>query len=390
MQKFSFQVLKKDKNSSARLGKITTQHGVINTPSFSPVATRATVRGLDIKDLKDAKSQVVLANTYHLYLRPGTKIISEFGGFAPFMKWDGPTITDSGGYQVSFLWDKSKSKENENVGKVLKITDEGAWFLSYLDGAKHLLTPEKSMEIQKALGADIIMALDQPQGKDYSPKKSKEAFNRTFLWEERSLKAWKDLKTNQALYGIVQGGTDKKLRRESLKFILSLDFPGIAMGGEAIGSDPKVTSKSLDFTLDLMPDSKPVHALGLGGGPEGIFNAVERGIDTFDNTGITRMARCGLLFLYPEDGGNLKNKFRIDVTKSRYADSKNSVSKVCGCIACTNYSLAYIHHLIISKEITGLRLASIHNVYFINDLMEQIRESISEGNFQELKKYWLK
>lgn len=390
MDKFSFKIEKKDKKTAARAGIINTPHGKIMTPAFSPVATRAVVRTLDIDDLKKAKSQVVLANTYHLYLRPGTKTISKFGGFAKFMKWEGPTITDSGGYQVSFLWNKSKVVEKENLGKVINISDEGAIFSSYIDGARHLLTPEKSMQIQKILGADIIMAFDQPLGKNDSEKLLKEAYRRTFLWEERSLVAWKKLKTNQALYGIVQGGIDKDLRRRSLKFILDLDFPGIAMGGEAIGADPKVTSDSLDYTLDLMSDIKPVHALGLGGGAQGILEAVARGIDTFDNTSITRMARCGLLFISPSDGGNIKNKFRLDISKSKYEDVKLSISKTCGCYACQTYSAGYIHHLMVSGELTGLRLASIHNIYFINDLMENIRSAILGGNFTDLKKYWLR
>lgn len=388
MKKFSFKIVKKDEETKARAGVITTVHGEILTPAFSPVATRASVKTLDIRDLKEAKSQVVLSNTYHLYLRPGVEVIESFGGFAPFMGWDGPTITDSGGYQVSFLWDKAKKDEKDFEAKVIKISDEGAIFSSYIDGAKHLLTPEKSMEIQKSLGADIIMAFDQPLGKDFSDKKIKEAFERTLKWEERSFIHWKKIKSNQALYGIVQGGTDKNLRRESLNFILKMGFPGIAMGGETIGFDPKVTAESLDTIADLLPDDKPLHALGLGGGPEGIFEAVERGMDTFDNTGITRMARTGLLFIYPEDGGNLKNKFRFDIKRKIYKDIKEPISKTCKCETCKKYSASYLHHLFISNEITGLRLATIHNVFFINNLMERIRESIISSDFSDLKKIW--
>lgn len=388
---FTYEVIQKDKKTKARAGVITTPHGKILTPAFSPVATRASVKTLDIQDLKVAKSQVVLSNTYHLYLRPGTKIIKKFGGFAPFMGWDGPTITDSGGYQVSFLWPhkKDKNEEFESEAKVVKITDKGAVFASYIDGTKHLLTPEKSMEIQKDLGADIIMAFDQPLGKNYSPKKAKEAFERTLAWETRSFNHWEKIKSNQALFGIVQGGVDISLRRKSLEFILKTGFPGIAMGGETIGHDPKITNASLDTVVDLLPDNKPVHALGLGGGPEGIFGAVERGVDTFDNTGITRMARTGLLFFYPEDGGNRLNKFRQDIKSYKYKNVKRAFSKVCGCFTCKNYSAAYLHHLLRSNELLGLRLATIHNVYFINDLMEKIRGSIISGNFGGLRARWL-
>lgn len=390
MKNFSFKIIAKDTKTHARAGVITTDHGQILTPAFSPVATRSSVKTLDIRDLTEAKSQVILSNTYHLYLRPGTKLLDEVGGFAKFMGWNGPTITDSGGYQVSFLWDKAKDREHDFEAKVLKIDDYGATFISYIDGQRHLLTPEKSMEIQKSLGADIIMAFDQPLPKVVTPKKAKEAFDRTIRWEERSFNHWKKIKSKQALYGIVQGGTDESLRRKSLEFILKTDFPGIAMGGETIGSDPKITAQSLDTIVDLLPDDKPLHALGLGGGPEGIFEAIERGADTFDNTGITRMARTGILFISPEDGGNIENKFRFDIKKKNYREIKLPIGKDCKCYTCINFSTAYVHHLLVSGEITGLRLATIHNVFFVNDLMEQIRQSIINGEFSELKNFWLK
>ncbi|HBL52283.1 MAG: hypothetical protein A3D24_01405 [Candidatus Blackburnbacteria bacterium RIFCSPHIGHO2_02_FULL_39_13] len=402
---FSFKILRKDNITCARVGTIFTPHGAIQTPAFSPVATRATVKTLDPSDLINAGSQVVLANTYHLYLRPGIKIIEDFGGFAPFMKWDGPTITDSGGYQVSFLWspsakasvgqDTSGQESVLDSGRVAKITDEGATFISHIDGARHLLSPEKSMEIQHSLAADIIMALDQPLGKDFSEKKKREAFERTLRWEERSFVRWNELETKrkkgtfQALYGIMQGGINKDQIRKSLEFILVTGFPGIAAGGETIGTDPMLTSRTLDLVSDLLPDDKPLHALGLGGGPEGIFEAVERGVDTFDNTSITRQARSGLLFLYPEDGGKVENKFRMDIKKSKFKDIKEPFSKVCNCYSCSNFSAAYLHHLIISGELLGLRLASIHNVHFINDLMKKIREAILNGDFIQLKREWI-
>jgi len=395
MNEFIFSLLAKSKESRARAGVIKTPHGEIKTPAFSPVATRASVRALDNEDLLDTKSQVVLANTYHLYLRPGIEVIEKFGGFGPFMKWDGPTITDSGGYQVSFLWDKGKGQGEESGARVVSISDSGAKFQSHIDGSLHLLTPEKSMAIQKVLGADIIMALDQPLGEGISEKKAKEAFARTLKWEERSYIAWKKQEesrkdgTFQALYGITQGGTDEKLRRQSLDFVLKMGFCGIAIGGESIGSDPEITAKTLDTIVDFLPSDKPAHALGLGGGPEGIFEAVERGMDTFDNTGITRMARCGLLYIYPEDGGKKGNKFRVDIGKSVYASDEKPISKLCDCYTCRNFSRAYVHHLIVSGEILGLRLTTIHNIHFINDLMKRIRASIVDNNFSELKQDWL-
>lgn len=383
---FSFKVQKIDQKTRARAGIISTPHGKIKTPAFSPVATRASVRALDPADLKKCKSQVVLANTYHLYLTPGIEIIQKFGGFAPFMKWQGPTITDSGGYQVSFLWGESKE---EKAGRVIKITDKGALFSSHIDGSRHLLTPEKSMEIQYALGADIIMAFDQPLGKKHSEKQKIQAFERTLKWEERSFAAWKKLGSRQALYGITQGDTDKALRRKSLQFILDTGFPGIAMGGESIGNDPKITAETLDTVADLLPDDKPLHALGLGGGPEGIFAGVARGVDTFDNTSITRLARNGWLFINPEDGGNPKNKFRIDLNKKKFAEDKKPISVHCDCYTCKNFSKAYLHHLFNTRELLVLRLASIHNIYFVNTLMERIRKSIISGDFKNLAKVWL-
>lgn len=391
-QNFSFKVEKSDSKTRARRGIIFTPHGKIQTPAFSPVATRATVKTLDPSDLMLTGSQVVLANTYHLYLQPGTKVIKEFGGFAPFMKWDGPTITDSGGYQVSFLWSPGGDKDKE-AAKVVRITDEGALFFSHIDGSRHLLTPEMSMEIQDGLGADIIMALDQPLGKDFSPKKKNEAFVRTLLWEERSFAAWQKIQKSrenfQALFGIIQGGIEKELTRRSLKFCLEMGFPGLAVGGETIGVDPRLTAETLDLIQDLLPADKPFHALGLGGGPEGIFEAVERGVDMFDNTSITRQARSGLLFIYPEDGGNKENKFKTDIKKSKYKDRHEPVSRICQCFTCVNFSAAYLHHLIVSRELLGFRLASIHNVYFINDLMRRIREAILSGDFILLKKEWI-
>lgn len=381
-----FKVFKKDRKTWARFGKIVVPGGEILTPAFAPVATRASVRALSPDDLKAAKTQVILANTYHLFLRPGVDVIKQFGGFAHFMKWDGPTITDSGGYQVSFLWQRGR---NQQKGKVVKITDEGVVFVSHIDGRRYRLTPELSMQIQKILGADIIMAFDQPLSMDESLDRQKEAFLRTMLWEKRSYLTWRKLGTQQMLFGIIQGELDKSMRRQSLSFLLEYDFPGLAIGGASIGSNPTLIAKALDTIVDLLPDDKPLHALGLGGGPEGIFNAVERGVDIFDNTGVTRMARTGLLFIYPEDGGQVSNKFRIDITKSCFASDKEPISKVCQCYTCQLYSRAYIHHLLVSGEILGLRLATIHNIYFINDLMHQIRQAIKNNEFPSLRKFWL-
>ena len=386
---FSFEIVKKDRNLKARAGIITTHRGKIKTPAFSPVATRAVVRSLSSEDLKKTGSQVVLGNTYHLYLAPGVEVIKKFGGFTSLMNWKGPSISDSGGYQVSFL----RAVNDDSVGKVLGITDHGVWFISYIDGGKHLITPEKSMEIQSVLDADIIMAFDQPLSKSSTTKKKNDAFERTMKWEERSFIHWQKIqkrkKVKQALFGIIQGETDKKLRQTSLKFLLSLGFPGLAIGGESIGSDPAVTARAMDTVSDLLPEDKPLHALGLGGGPEGIFEAVSRGVDIFDNSSVTRMARTGYLFIYPEDGGRPSNKFRIDIKKSTYKFDKKPVGRMCLCFSCRNYSRAYIRHLFSVHETLALRLASMHNVYFINDLMVRIRDAVLTGDFVSFKRHWL-
>ncbi|OGM25606.1 hypothetical protein A2962_03685 [Candidatus Woesebacteria bacterium RIFCSPLOWO2_01_FULL_39_61] len=391
---FSFKLVKKDQKTHARAGTISTPHGKIETPAFSPVATKASVKGLTSEDLKEANTQVVLANAYHLYLRPGVETIENFGGFAPFMKWEGPTITDSGGYQVSFLWQKTRKKE-QGIRNKARVTDFGMYFYSHIDGSEHVLTPKISMEIQHALAADIIMALDQPMSQRFSREKNKDAYIRTLKWEEESFKVWKELESKrkngsfQALFGIIQGQTDKKLRRECLKFILDTGFPGIAIGDESIGADPRITAKSLDAISHFLPDDKPLHALGLGGGPEGVFEAVTRGVDIFDNASVTRMARTGLLFIYPEDGGKVGNKFRLNIKSGRFKGDRKPISKKCLCYTCKNYSRGYIHHLLVSEEPLGVRLTTIHNIHFYNDLMIRIRKAIIEDRFLELKKYWL-
>lgn len=391
---FSFKLTKKDNITRARNGIVHTPHGDILTPAFSPVATKATVKSLTPDDLKEIKTQVVLANAYHLNLQPGIETISKFGGFAPFMNWTGPTITDSGGYQVSFMWSKEISTDAERAIGV-KISDNGATFRSHIDGNLHTISPEKSMEIQYALGADIIMAFDQPLSPRFSEQKNKEAFRRTLLWEERSFKHWQKLEaartkgSYQALFGIIQGGLNKKRRVENLKFILQAGFPGIAIGDETIGTDPHLTAASLDTVNDLLPDDKPLHALGLGGGPEGIFTAISRGVDLFDNSSITRMARTGLLFIFPEDGGTVLNKFRTDISKSKYKNSKKPISKKCMCPTCTKYSASYLHHLFRARELLGVRLATIHNIYYMNNLMETVRSAISKGDYVPLKTHWL-
>lgn len=386
MNKVSFSIVKRHPESFARVGKLSTPNGEIETPAFTPVGTRASVRGLTPDDLVGCGSQAVLANTYHLMLSPGVEVIKKFGGFANFMGFSGPTFTDSGGYQVSFLWDP------KGGSKKVKIDDEGAVFRSHIDGTKVFISPEISMEVQAVLGADVIMSFDQPVGNSMTTKRRKEAYVRSLEWEKRSLIKWKEIQktraNKQALYGVIQGETAQE-RQFFLKELSKLDFMGIALGGQSIGANIPQTIQAIMSTAPLLADLQlPVHALGLGGGVWGILNAVRGGVDTFDNTSITRMARTGVLFIYPEDGGNAQNKFMIDIAKAKYAFEMGPVSSLCECLLCKNFSRAYIRHLLISKEPLAVRLTTLHNVTFINRLMGDIRRSLLEDKFESLVDYF--
>ncbi|KKQ38054.1 MAG: Queuine tRNA-ribosyltransferase [Candidatus Levybacteria bacterium GW2011_GWB1_37_8] len=418
--KFKFEILKKDKKSKARVGKITTAHGIIETPAFVAVGTQATVKGLSPKDLQETGVQVLFGNTYHLHLRPGEDLVKDFGGLAKFMSWNGPTITDSGGFQVFSLGQrKIKILQGDEEANLVKITEDGVEFRSHIDGSKHFFTPEISIEIQKKLGADIILAFDecapQPSDHDYT----KEAMERTHKWALRSLAAFKSeirstkSETNsnvqnpnnktvsnfdirysnfyhnwqQALYGIIQGGVYRDLREESAKFISALPFDGIAIGGVAVGESKKEMREAVDWSYPFLPEDKPRHLLGIGE-IDDIFDVIERGMDTFDCVIPTRFGRYGIVFVDPPVG-NLKNRFRIDLNKVVFAKDAGPISKTCSCYVCTNFTKGYIHHLVRAQELLAYRLASYHNMFFINNLVKKIRESILEDKFQELKRNWL-
>jgi queuine/archaeosine tRNA-ribosyltransferase len=390
---FKFEIIKKDKKTRARVGKITTAHGIIETPAFVPVGTKATVKGLTPQDLKEAEVQILFGNTYHLHLRPGEDLIRDFGGLSKFMSWNGPTITDSGGFQVFSLGQLKMKLTEEGEGtevKIVNIKDDGVMFRSHIDGSKHLFTPEISIEIQKKIGADLILAFDEcaphPSTHDYT----KEAMERTHKWAIRSLDASK-LKQyhpwKQTLYGIIQGGVYKDLREESAKFIASLDFDGIAIGGVSVGESKKEMRQAIDWSYPFLPENKPRHLLGIGE-IDDIFDAVEGGMDTFDCVIPTRFGRYGIVFVGPGDG-NIKNRFRLDINKTIYAKDKNPISKECGCYVCKNFTRGYINHLFRAQELLAYRLASYHNMFFINNLVKKIRLAILDENFQKMKKEWL-
>ncbi len=386
-----FELKHKDQNSSARTGVIHTAHGDIETPNFMPVGTQATVKSLDSSDLDKIGAQIILSNTYHLHLRPGEDVISDFGGLHKFMKWDGPILTDSGGFQVFSLGlQKAQVREfnKHDQGKLVSIDEEGVDFRSHIDGSKQRLTPESSIEIQHKLGADIIMVFDECTPDDASPEYAREAMGRTHRWAKQSLDAHKvNTKFHgyeQFLFGIIQGAGHKDLRKESTKEICSMDFDGIAIGGESIGYNMKATSEILDWIMPLIPEDKPHYTMGVGHSPRDIFEVVEKGIDIFDCVSPTRMARTGTLFVHP----SVDPKCRINLMNSKYKTDKSTIDPTLENSPVREYSRAYLHHLFKAEEILGSRIATIHNLFFLSELMKEIRKAIKEDRFMELKKEW--
>ncbi|WP_352419905.1 tRNA guanosine(34) transglycosylase Tgt [Proteiniborus sp.] len=359
---FRYELIKEASDCGARLGKIYTPHGVIETPIFMPVGTRATVKTMTPEELKDLGAQIILGNTYHLYLRPGHKLIEEAGGLHKFMNWDKPILTDSGGFQVFSL------------GELRKITEEGVEFRSHIDGSKHFISPEKSIEIQNSLGSDIMMAFDEcapyPSGWDYV----KQSLERTTRWAKRCKEANKNPET-QALFGIVQGGMYRDLREQSAREIIDLDFPGYAVGGLSVGEPAELMYEMLDYTVPLLPKEKPRYLMGVGS-PDYLFESVIRGIDMADCVLPTRIARNGTV---------LTSCGKVVIRNAKYSKDFTSLDPECDCYTCKNYTRAYIRHLFNVDEILGARLATIHNVYFLLKLMENIRQAIKEDRLLKFK-----
>lgn len=395
-----FKLLHQDKKIRARTGIIHTDHGDIETPAFMPVGTQASVKTLDQQDLENLSAPIILGNTYHLHLRPGEDTIAKLGGLHKFMNWPKPILTDSGGFQVFSLGlQKTKNKQGQLL---VKIDEDGVSFSSHLDGSKHRFTPESSLIMQHKLGADIIMAFDECTPDNVPKKYVRQAMERTHQWAKRSLihhlalnKKTKKLKPNfatprgatagkQFLFGIIQGSKYQDLRKQSAKYICSLDFDGIAIGGESIGYNMKATTQILDWVHPYLPANKPHYAMGLGLNPTDIFSVVERGVDMFDCVAPTRLARHGMLFVKDR-----KNKHRFNITNAKYSQDTKPITKNCGCSTCLNYSRAYLHHLFKAQEMTALRLATIHNLYFYLNLMKQIRQAINEDRFLKIKKEWI-
>jgi tRNA-guanine transglycosylase len=388
MKNFEFKIVKKDKQTKARAGIFKTPNGIIETPMYVPVGTQASVKSLTPKDLKEIGVQIFFGNTYHLHLRPGEDLIQKFGGLAKFMSWNGPTMTDSGGFQVFSLAGTKRSKNSdEEAPTLVKITEDGVKFRSHLDGSLNYFTPEESIGIQHRIGADLILAFDDCPPYPATHEKVEKAVERTHKWAVRSVAFHRKQKTNQFLYGITQGGIYKDLREKSAKFISSLSFDGIAIGGVAVGESKKEMINVLNWSVPHSPDEKPRHLLGVGE-IDDVFEIVERGIDTFDCVIPTRLGRTGFIFVSPKEG-NLENRFRIDIQKTIWKTSKLPLDKNCNCYVCKNFTRAYVHHLFRARELLAYRLASYHNIHFVIDLSRKIRLAILEDSFSKVKKEWL-
>ena len=358
-----FELIKKDAGSKARRGRITTPHGVIETPVFMPVGTQATVKAMKPESVNDTGAQIILSNTYHLMLRPGSDIVREAGGLHEFMNWHKPILTDCGGFQVFSL------------GHLRKITEEGANFSSHIDGSKHMLSPEKSIQVQNDLGADIIMAFDECAPPDATKDYVAKSQARTTRWLERSIAAHKR-QDEQALFGIMQGGFYKDLRKESAEAIVKYDLPGYAIGGISVGEAKEEYIGVLEYAPDLLPENKPRYVMGIGT-PDYILEAVEHGVDMFDCVEPTRIARHGMA---------MTSQGRVSIKNAKYERDFSPLDPECDCYACRNYSRAYLRHLYKAGETMSHMLLSEHNLRFLSKLSEDIRKAIDEDRFSEFKK----
>jgi queuine tRNA-ribosyltransferase len=350
-----FQVVKKDSLTQARLGRLVTVHGVIETPAFMPVGTQGTVKAILPRDLKEMGCQILLGNTYHLYLRPGAELIRDLGGLHRFMGWDGPILTDSGGYQVFSLAARRT------------ICEDGVYFQSHIDGSQHLLTPEKAVEIQEQLGSDIAMALDECIPHDATSEYVRTSTERTIRWAERCLSARQ--KSDQLIFGIIQGGMHEELRRSCASEVARMPFDGFAAGGLGVGEGETVLHAVGAFTAGLLPEERPRYLMGIGR-PEDILKAVRAGYDMFDCVIPTRNARNGTLFTW---------RGKLSIKRAEFAVDPRPVDEDCDCYCCRNFSRAYLRHLYVAGEILAAQLNTLHNLYFYHRLMQACREAIRNG-----------
>lgn len=366
MTAITYELIKRDEKTGARAGIIHTPHGSFPTPIFMPVGTQASVKGVSPDELKDLGAGIILSNTYHLFLRPGMELVKEAGGLHKFMHWDRAILTDSGGFQVFSL------------GDLRKITEEGVTFRSHIDGSKKFLSPEVSMQVQMCLGSDIVMAFDEcvpyPADHDYAQQSTE----RTLRWAERCQATM--TAPNQGLFGIIQGGMYKDLRRWHAERMVSMDFPGYAVGGLSVGEPADLMYEMLDYSTSLLPENKPRYLMGVGT-PDHLVEGVARGIDMFDCVYPTRVARNGMAMTWTG---------RLVMKNANLTHDHHPIEEDCGCYACRNgYTRAYIRHLVRAGEIFGLRLLSLHNLYFLEEFVRRMRQAIIDGQFSEFRAEFL-
>ena len=360
-----FEIIKKSKKTKARLGKLLTPHGVIDTPVFMPVGTKATVKAMTPRELEQLNINMILSNSYHLYLKPGHELIAQAGGLHQYMAWNGSILTDSGGFQIFSL------------GKLNKISDEGVFFNSHIDGSKHFINPEKAMEIQMALGSDIAMAFDECSPYPAGKFQAETAARRTLQWARKCKEVHNDSK--QSLFGIVQGGMYRDLRIQNARNLVELDFPGYAIGGLSVGEPKPLMYEVLDYTVPCLPMEKPRYLMGVGA-PQSILEGVIRGVDMFDCVLPTRNARNGSIFT---------SSGKISITNSKYKNDLTPLDSKCNCYTCQNFTKAYLRHLYMSKEILSSILGTIHNLYFMASLMKNIRIAIQQDRILQYKETFL-
>ena len=374
MSGFHFELIHRSKKSRARVGRIHTPHGIIDTPNFVAVGTNGTIKSLDNTILQNLNLQLMFCNTYHLFIQPGTEVVKQAGGLHQFIQRKLPIITDSGGFQVFSLAYGSVADELKSLGTkkagntVIKITEEGVTFRSYRNGAKINLTPESSVQAQKDFGADIIIPLDELPPYHIAADDLKKSLDRTHRWEKRSLDTHLKNPKGQAMYGVIHGGINPDLRKESCSVLTRLDFDGFAIGG-SMGKNKEEMHTLLSFTLPLLPEEKPNHLLGIGD-LDSIERNIPLGIDTFDSSYPTRAARHGVLFTAQGP---------LNITKTEYALNFSSIEKDCLCPTCLQFSCAYLHHLFKARELTAMSLATVHNMYFMIQFMQRYRENILEN-----------
>ncbi|MBY0293318.1 MAG: tRNA guanosine(34) transglycosylase Tgt [Alphaproteobacteria bacterium] len=395
---FNFDTIFQAKGSKARLGRLSTPHGIVETPAFIFCATKAAIKGATPQDMKREKTQIILANTYHLMLQPGAEVVSQMGGLHRFMGWDGPMLTDSGGFQIFSLGHGSVAEEVKGRRQslrpksLLKITEEGATFKSYIDGKKHTLTPEKAVQIQRALGADLIVVLDECTPFHVDKSYTEKSMHLSHRWAERSLQEFqKGSQGIQALYGITQGGVYPDLRKISADFVNSHPFFGHAIGG-SLGATKAQMVDVVEMAMEPLDPTRPVHLLGIGGVSD-IFFGVQQGIDTFDCVHPTRLARHGGALVKPlvweTLGENPQGREHMNMRNARFREDSRPIDETCECQTCQTVSRSYLHHLFKAGELLAMQMLTIHNVFFMNHLLKSVRTAIAENRLREEQAKWI-